>query len=170
MADTTERLYTGRALILERERVTFPDGHCDTLEIIRHPGGAGALALDDRGRVCLLRQFRFAAGQWLWELPAGRIEPGEPPLLTAQRELAEEAGCQARDWQELGSIFPSPGICDERIFLYQAQGLNPVDTAHEAGEFIEIHWVPLKEAIEWARDGVITDAKTLAALFFHQVR
>jgi len=170
MTGDRERIYSGKALTLERERVRFPDGHRDTLEIVRHPGGAGTLALDDRDRVCLLKQFRFAVGQWLWELPAGRIEPGEPPLHTAQRELAEEAGCVAGQWQALGSIFPSPGICDERIHLYQARDLRPVDTAHEAAEFIEIHWVPLKEAIGWAGDGTITDAKTLAALLFHRIR
>lgn len=160
-----ETIYRGDALNLGLEQARFPDGSEGTLEIIRHPGGAGAVALDDTGQVCLIRQYRYAADGWLWEVPAGRLEQGEDPLHTAQRELAEEAGLHAAQWQRLTAIFPSPGICDERITLYLARNLSPTDTAHEAQEFIERHWVPLAEAVDWIAQGTITDAKTIVALY-----
>ena len=163
-----ELLYSGKALTLMREQIVFPDGHRDSLEIIRHPGGAGAVALDEQGQVCLIRQYRYAADGWLWEIPAGRIEQGEKALSTAQRELAEEAGICAEQWQELTDIFPSPGICDEHIHLYLAKKLRSVELSHDRLEYIEIHWIPLPEALHWCRQGQITDAKTQIALFHAQ--
>lgn len=157
-------IYEGRALTLREERVTFPDGQQELLEIVRHPGGAGTLALDEAGRVCLIRQYRYAADGWLWEIPAGRLEVDEAPQSCAQRELAEEAGVQASQWQELAVLLPSPGICDERIYLFLARGLTPVPTAHEFGEYIEIHWLPLDEALAMVCAGEILDAKTVIAL------
>ena len=165
VTDSIKPIYRGRALTLNEERVAFPDGSHGTLEIVRHPGGAGAVALDERGRVCLIRQYRYAADGWLWEIPAGRLEPNEAPLLTAQRELAEEAGLRAADWQSLGSLLSTPGVCDERIHLYLARELSAAPMAHEDEEFIEIHWVPFPEAIQWACTGKINDAKTLIALY-----
>lgn len=158
-------IYRGKALVLNEELATFPDGHTDTLEIIRHPGGAGTVALNTAGEVCLIRQFRYAAENWLWEIPAGRIELHEDPQQTAQRELAEEGGVTARDWHELTSFYPSPGICDERIHLFLARDLSSVGTAHERLEYIEIHWVPMPQALDWCHRGEIVDAKTQLALF-----
>jgi 8-oxo-dGTP pyrophosphatase MutT (NUDIX family) len=160
-----QRLYHSSTLILNRETVTFPDGKEAELEIVRHPGGAAVVALNNRDEVCLIRQYRHAAGGWIWEVPAGRREPDEAPLLTAQRELAEEVGLQARDWQSLGEMLPSPGIFDERIHLYLAQGLSETSVSHDELEYIEMHWVPLPQAMRWAIDGEISDAKTLVALF-----
>ncbi len=157
-------IYKGRALVLNKERVTFPDGQQEVLEIVRHPGGAGALALDDEGRVCLIRQYRYAADGWLWEIPAGRLEMDETPQHCAQRELAEEAGLQAGRWQPLIELLPSPGICDECIYLFLAQDLCVVPTAHEFGEYIEIHWLTLDDALAQICAGDIVDAKTVIAL------
>ncbi len=157
-------IYRGRALTLNEERVTFPDGQQEVLEIVRHPGGAGTLALDDDGRVCLIYQYRYAAGGWLWEIPAGRLETGEEPQACAQRELAEEAGLHASRWQCLATLLPSPGICDERIYLFIARGLSPVPTAHEFGEYIEVHWLPLDDALARICAAEIVDAKTVIAL------
>src|SRR5689334_8862323 len=98
--------FRGRVVTLTVDEVTLPNGHRAALEIIHHPGGAAVVALDDQQRVCLLRQYRHAAGAWLWELPAGKLEPNEPPLHTAQRELIEEAGTQAAQWQSLGVSLP----------------------------------------------------------------
>lgn len=166
MTETVESkcVYRGRALTLNEERATFPDGRQAILEVVRHPGGAGALALDEDGRICLIRQFRYAAGGWLWEIPAGRLESGEAALHCARRELAEEAGIQAADWQPLGTLLPSPGICDERIHLFLARDLVQVPTAHEAGEYIEIHWLSLDEGLARICAGEIVDAKTVIAL------
>ena len=144
--------------------MTFPDGQQEVLEIIRHPGGAGTLALDDAGCVCLIRQYRYAAGGWLWEIPAGRLEADEAPQICAQRELAEEAGLQAGRWQSLITLLPSPGICDERIYLFLARDLSPVPTAYEFGEYIEIHWLTLADALAQVCAGEIVDAKTVIAL------
>ena len=157
-------IYQGRALTLNEEYVEFPDGKREMLEIVRHPGGAGALALDTEGRVCLIRQYRYAADGWLWEIPAGRLETGEDARLCAQRELAEEAGVRAAHWQPLAKLLPSPGICDERIYLFLARELSPVPTAHEPGEYIEIHWLPLNDALAKVCAGEIVDAKTVIAL------
>ena len=164
MAADHTLIYQGWALTLKEERVVFPDGKRETLEIVRHPGGAGALAVDEEARVCLIRQYRSAADGWLWEIPAGRLETGEDAQLCAQRELAEEAGVRAAHWQPLAKLLPSPGICDERIHLFLARRLSPVPTAHEHGEYIEIHWLSLHDALARVCAGEIVDAKTVVAL------
>lgn len=146
------------------ELAVLPDGRTLPLEVVRHPGGAAAAAVDDRGRVCLLRQYRHAAGGWLWEIPAGKREPGEQPLATAQRELEEEAGVRARSWLPLGEIVTAPGFCDEVIHLFLARDLESVHGRPEDDEVLEVHWVGFTEALRRA-GGEIRDAKTVAALF-----
>jgi len=144
--------------------VTLPNGHRAMLEIIHHPGGAAVVALDDQKRVCLLRQYRHAVGGYLWELPAGKLEPNEPPMTTAQRELVEEAGMEATEWSSLGVCTPSPGVLRETVHLFFAQGLTPTTAAPESAEVFEIHWIALDEAYRWVLDGTINDAKTGVAL------
>ncbi|MGH8133389.1 MAG: NUDIX hydrolase [Steroidobacteraceae bacterium] len=156
--------FTGRIVSVTTDEVLLPNGQQVALEIVHHPGGAAAVAIDDRQRVCLLRQYRYAAGGWLWELPAGKLEPGEPPRDTARRELAEEAGVSARHWQELGSCWSSPGVFTEVLHLFLATGIGPAATAHERAEVIEIHWLPIDTACEWALAGTITDSKTVIGL------
>ncbi len=160
-----EVVFRGRVIDVSLETVDLPNGRQVDLEIIQHPGGAAALALDEQERVCLLRQFRHAAGGWLWELPAGRIEPDEEPLTTATRELAEEAGVSAADWTDLGSLHSSPGVFTEVIHLWLARGLQIQAHSQEQDEVIEVHWLPLNQALDWCNDGTITDAKTLVGLY-----
>lgn len=160
-----EPVFQGRVIDVTVEEVVLPDGRRADLEVIRHPGGAAVVALDEQERVCLLRQFRHAADGWLWELPAGKIDPGEGPLATAQRELAEEAGVRATDWEDLGRMHSSPGVCTEVIHLWLARGLEWLGHAHGPDELIEIHWLPLSQALDWCGDGTITDAKTLVGLY-----
>ena len=156
--------YRGRVISVTTDEVVLPNGHRTVLEVVHHPGGAAAVALDAHGQVCLLRQYRYVADGWLWELPAGKLEPAEPPLATAQRELAEEAGVSARHWHDLGTCLSSPGVFSERLHLFLARGIGPAPVAHERAEVIEVHWVPLQEACSWALDGTISDAKTALGL------
>ncbi len=157
-------LFAGRVVSVEAVRVEMPAGNMADYEIIRHPGAAAIVALDAKDRICLLRQFRPAAGGWIWELPAGRREPGESPQQTAARELAEEAGCSAMVWRPLGSILSSPGVCDEEVHLFLATDLAAKTVHHESFEAIEIHWFTFDEALRQALIGEIRDSKTLAGL------
>jgi 8-oxo-dGTP pyrophosphatase MutT (NUDIX family) len=156
--------FQGRVIKLTVDEVTLPNGHRTGLEIVHHPGGAAIVALDDQKRVCLLRQYRHAASGWIWELPAGKLEPGEPPLSTAQRELIEEAGVQGGQWDSLGVCVPSPGVLTEVVHLFLATNLQATDAAPEAGEVFEVQWMPLSRAFEWAMSGEINDAKTVTGL------
>lgn len=158
-------LYTGTVIEVRLETVRFPDGRSFPLEVVHHPGGAAVVALDENGRVCLVHQYRHVARGFLWELPAGRRTPGEDPMITVQRELREEGGSIAGSWESLGTLATSPGVFSEVVYLYLAQELTFVSRALEDEEFLETHWIPLDEALDWAADGRISDAKTLAGLF-----
>ena len=160
-----KQIYRGRVIDLWVERITLPNEKQMSLELVHHPGGAAIVALDDQSNVCLLRQYRHAAGGYIYELPAGKIDDSEPPIDTAQRELREEAGMQAADWQTLGGMYSSPGFCDEIIHLYLARDLTPVPVEHEEHEIIEVEWVAFDEAMERAASGDINDAKSVTALF-----
>ena len=162
--ESTRTVFRGRIVTVNVETVRLPNGHVTDLDIIHHPGGAAVVAIKADGKVCLIRQFRHAAGGWIWELPAGKLEPQEPPLHTAQRELVEEAGVTAHSWTSLGPYVSSPGVFTEIVHLYLAQGLESVNMSHEAGELIEVHWVDLEEACSRALDGDINDGKTALGL------
>jgi len=170
---TTERKYSGRIIDLDVDTVKFPDGSMGQLEMIRHPGAAAVVPfLDPPGaadpRVLLLRQFRHAADGFLWEVPAGRLEPGEAPEACARRELREEAGMTAGRIVPLVPILTTPGFTDELIHLYLAHNLSPVPTARESDEFMEVHEVRWSEVGRRIRQGEIRDAKTLVCLMFVQ--
>ena len=156
--------FRGRVITVTTDDVVLPNGHREKLEVVHHPGGAAVVALDSQRQVCLLRQYRYVAGGWIWELPAGKLEPNEPPLETAKRELIEEAGVSASHWESLGTALSSPGVFGEVLHLFYATDLQPSTTAHERSEIIEIHWFPVAQAYEWAMNGEIRDAKTIIAL------
>lgn len=158
-------LYRGSVVHLRLETVELPNGHEVALEVVRHPGAAAVAALDDAGSVTLLRQYRHAAGDWLWEVPAGKLDPGEAPEACARRELREEAGLDAGEIEGLGSVLTCPGFCDEVIHLFLATALRAVPQNRGADEVIaEVRQVPLAEALAMIDRGEIRDAKTLAAL------
>lgn len=158
-------IYEGRIIRVSEEQCRLPNGVEFICERVWHPGGAAIVVLDDQGRVCLLRHYRAIAEDYLWELPAGKIDPGEDPANTAARELAEEVGVQAENWQSLGSIYSSPGVFDERVHLYLAHKLSAVAAAHDPDEVFDIHWLAYDEALQMADHGKISDAKTLAGLY-----
>jgi 8-oxo-dGTP pyrophosphatase MutT (NUDIX family) len=165
MTAKLQSIYRGKIIQLNLESVVLPNGREIELEIVHHPGGVAVLAEDNEGRLCLIRQYRHAAGGWLWEFPAGKLEPDEAAELTAQRELLEEAGVEARRWQKLGQSFASPGVFTELIHLYHATDLIQKTHAHEEAEVIEIHWFTLAEIEDMVRQGLIVDAKTLVGLY-----
>lgn len=152
------------------KEATLPNGKSLILDIVHHPGGAAVVALDDQNRVCLLHQYRPVIDTWIWELPAGKIDHNEPPIETVKREIEEEAGVSAAHWEALGTSFSSPGVFDETIHLYLATDLTPVPQNLEEHEVLEVHWVPLEEALERAHNGEIKDGKTIIGLFRAQAR
>lgn len=144
----------------------LPDGRESVREYIRHPGAAVIAALFDDGAILLERQYRWPHQRVMVELPAGKLDPGEVPLATAQRELLEETGYVARDWQRLGQIHPSVAYTDETIELFAARGLEKRERQLDVDEFLETFTLPLGEAIDWVRDGRITDAKSVVGLLW----
>lgn len=159
-----KEIYPGRVIQVSVDTVDLPNGMRIPLEIVRHPGGAAAVAIDDQDRICLLRQFRHAADGYIHELPAGKLEPDEPPEATVRRELAEEASLTAERWESLGAYFSSPGCFTEVIHLYLATGLRSTAGAPEADEVFQVEWWPFDKAVEKALNGEFTDAKTIIGI------
>jgi 8-oxo-dGTP pyrophosphatase MutT (NUDIX family) len=157
-------IFDGRVIKVSVDTVDLPNGLRVPLEIVRHPGGAAAVAVDAENRVCLLRQFRHAAGGFIYELPAGKLEAGEPPEVTVRRELAEEAALEAAQWTSLGAYFSSPGVFTEVIHLYLATGLRPAAAAPEHDEVFQLEWWPMSIAVERALGGELEDAKTIIGI------
>jgi 8-oxo-dGTP pyrophosphatase MutT (NUDIX family) len=159
-----KEIYTGRVIEVSVDDVQLPNGMRIPLEIVRHPGGAAVVAIDEQDRICLLRQFRHAAGGYIFELPAGKLEPGEPPEETARRELVEEASTAAANWRPLGAYYSSPGCFTEVIHLYLATALQKAAGAPEKDEVFQVEWWPFAEALEKALSGELTDAKTIIGI------
>ncbi len=157
-------LHRGRVGDFGIETVTLPNGAVVDLEILRHPGAAAVVPLHDDGTVTLIRQHRHAAGGLIWEIPAGKLDPGEAPADCARRELEEEAGLRAGAIRPLPAIWTTPAFTDEVIHLFVATELLPVATRLEHDEVITTARIPLEEARRMVRDGEIRDAKTICAL------
>jgi ADP-ribose pyrophosphatase len=168
MDEQVRNVYRGRVLTLNLERVRLPNGRVAELEIAHHPGGATVVAIDASQRVCLLHQFRHAAGGWITELPAGKLDNREPPLECAQRELAEEAGMTAQRWDSLGQFFSSPGVLTEVIHVFLARDLVPCEARPEEHEVLDVRWIPLAQALGEAAGARLHDAKTLVGLAWAQ--
>lgn len=161
------RVYAGRVIDVDLDDVRFPDGSIGELEMIRHPGAAAIVPLRPTAGqpiVVLIRQYRYAADGFVWEVPAGKLDPGEAPETCARRELAEETGYRAGRLDRLSTIYTTPGFTDEVIHLFLATELEVGTTSHEPNEFIELHEIPLASAIDMIDRGEITDAKTICAL------
>jgi ADP-ribose pyrophosphatase len=158
--------YRGRLLKVNEDEVSLPDGGKALREYVVHPGAAIILPLFDDGSVLLERQFRYPLGQHFYELPAGKLEPNEPPLETARRELLEETGYEAAEWRELGRFHPCIGYSNEQIDFFLARKLEFKGTRLDEGEFLETLRVPLADTIDWIRLGRISDTKTILGLFW----
>ena len=164
-----ELVFSGRLLKVHRDRVRLPDGAEGVREYIRHPGAVAIVALFDDGRVLLERQYRYPLRRAFIEIPAGKLEPGEEHLATARRELLEETGYVAAEWRRLGVIHNAIGYSDEGIEIWLARGLELREQQLAEGEFLEVFTAPLAEAQAMARDGRITDVKTIAGLLWLDV-
>jgi len=158
------RVFRGRVVDLSVERVRLPNGNVCELELIRHPGAAAVVPVDANGNVLLVRQYRHATGGYLLEVPAGKLDPGEPPETCAFREVEEEVGFRPRTLAPLGWIWTTPGFTDEKIWLFLATDLAPAKQDLQHDEVLTVERVPLAEAVAWAESGEIVDAKSVCAL------
>lgn len=159
-----ETMYDGKILRVTVDTVELENGKLAKREVVHHHGGSGVVALTEQNEVYLVRQFRYAFGEELLEIPAGKLEPGELPLPAAQRELLEECGLIAEHYQDLQPIYPSVGYDNEVIHMYLATGLHETQAQPDEDEFLDLIKMPLAEAVELVEMGVIKDAKTVAAL------
>lgn len=157
-------IYTGKVVTLNIDTVRLPNGVTIDLETIRHPGAAAVVPIKDDGTVVLIRQFRHAAGGFIYEIPAGKLSPGEDPLHCAARELEEEVGYRASSFELLSSVFTAPGFADEVIHIYKATGLTAGRQQLDRDEVLEIVEMPLHLALERILDGTIRDGKTIIGL------
>jgi ADP-ribose pyrophosphatase len=159
-----ERIYAGKVLVLNHETVTLPNGQSTELEIIRHPGASAVVPIKDNATVVLIRQFRHAAGGFIYEIPAGKLHPQEDPRICAGRELEEEVGYRAGQLELLTSIWTAPGFTDEVIHIYCGTDLQAGRQQLDHDEVLEVVEWPLEKAIDEIRNGTIRDAKTIIGL------
>ncbi len=167
----SRRAYTGKVISLDVDTVRFPDGSMGEIEMVRHPGASAVVPFlsDPNGgdpQVLLIRQYRYAAEGYLYEIPAGRLNPGESPRDCALRELKEETGCSAERVDQLFTMYTTPGFTDEKIHLFMATGLVAGETEREADEFLELQPMLLSRALQMVQAGEIQDAKTALGLLF----
>lgn len=165
------RVYSGRVIALDVDQVEFPNGSVGELEMVRHPGASAVVPFltdptGDDPQILLIRQYRYAAEQYLLEIPAGKLDPGESPADCARRELLEETGCTATRVEHLITVYTTPGFTDEKIHLYMATGLTMGESRPEHDEFIEIEAKPLSQVLLMIERGEIVDGKTLVAILY----
>jgi 8-oxo-dGTP pyrophosphatase MutT (NUDIX family) len=157
--------HRGRVIEVSTERLRYADGREYDNDYVRHPGAAAVVAVDGAERVCVVRQYRHGVHDFLWEIPAGKLDPGERPELCAVRELKEETGVSANRWTSLGLYVPAPAIFTERIHLYLARDLDVGAASPDADEELDLKWLPLDRAIEHVLQGDWNDGKTAMALW-----
>ena len=168
---SSTRLYDGKIFKLDLDRIRFPDGSEGEMAVVRHPGASAIVPFlsDPAGEdpdLLLLRQYRYAGGGYLYEIPAGRLDGNEQPIECARRELREETGCTAESVEEMCAPLMTPGFADERIHIFLATGLTRGDTAYEADEFAEVEVVTLSRALSMIEQGEIVDAKSIIGILF----
>ena len=167
----SERIHTGKIVKMDRDTIRYPDGSEADVDIVRHPGASAVVPFlsDPEGedpQILLLRQYRYAADGYLYEIPAGRLDPGESPMACAARELKEETGCTAKRIEPLITMVTTPGFTDERIHLFMATELAHGEAAREADEFVDVVMMRLSEALELIQRGEIVDGKTALGILY----
>ena len=168
---SARRVYDGRVINVDIDTVRFPNGSTGELEMVRHPGASAVVPfltdpLGDDPQILLIKQFRHAADAFIYEVPAGKLEGGEPPIDCAHRELREETGCTAAKMEHIYTLYTTPGFTDEKIHVFMATGLTRGAASHEKDEFMTLETVTLSRALELVKTGVLSDAKTALALLF----
>lgn len=156
-------IYRGKIINVRCDDAELPNGRPCRREIVEHPGGACVLCVKD-GKVALVRQFRYAYGEAIYEIPAGKLNEGEDPMLAAERELGEETGMIADELVLRFVLYPTPGYTNEKIFIYEALGVREGKQHLDEGEFLNVEFVPIEDALEMVENGSICDAKTIVAL------
>lgn len=161
---TSQEIFNGRVFRVTVDTVELEDGGTGLREIVHHNGGACVLALTEDGCVYLVRQYRYALGEEIWELPAGKLEAGEDPFEAAKRELEEECGVRADEYIDLGILYPTVGYDSEKIYMWAARGLHTAAQHLDEGEFLDVVKMPFDEALKLVMDGTIRDSKTVAGI------
>ena len=160
----SKEIFAGRVIRVTYDTVRLENGNTSTREVVHHNGGACILPVDEAGNVYLVRQFRYAIGEEIWELPAGKLEAGEDPFEAAKRELGEECGLTADHFTDLGVVYPTVGYDSERIYIWAATGLHPAAQHLDEDEFLDVVKMPLEKALALVLDGTIRDSKTQVGL------
>jgi ADP-ribose pyrophosphatase len=167
---TSSGIYDGKVLKMRQDTVELPNGEHGYREVLSHPGGIVILPVLDDGKILLIKQFRYALNKVIYEFPAGKLEPGEDPFECAKRELEEETGYAANQWQSCHYVYTAPGFCNEKLYLYKATELTKLENPHtEDDEFIEVVTHTIEELVALIKQGVITDAKTVCGVFWLQL-
>jgi ADP-ribose pyrophosphatase len=163
------RLYEhhGNFLVFGQDEVLLENGKTAVRDFVLHPGATCILAVSDQKEIIMVRQYRYSVSRSLLEIPAGKLDIGEDPLLCAQRELEEETGCRAKQWTFLSEYFSTPGFSDERMFLYLAEDLSFAESHPDPDEFVKVERIPVAQVKQMILDGHIQDAKTLVALLWY---
>ena len=156
-------IYKGKIINVRCDEAELPDGRPCKREMIEHPGGASVLCVHE-GKAALVRQFRYAYGEALLEIPAGKLERGEDPMLAAKRELEEETGLEAESLRHIFTLYPTPGYTNEKIYIYEAVNVKKGQQHLDEGEFLNVVYLPVEEAVRMVKEGEICDAKTIVAL------
>ena len=161
---TSEVLFEGRVVTLTKDTALLENGKTATREVVHHHGGACIVPYFEDGTICMVRQFRYAMQQELWELPAGKLEKGEDPFLAAQRELEEECGVTAERFINLGVLYPTVGYDSEKIYIWAAKGLKPTSQHLDDGEFLDVAALPFDDVLQMVMTDEIRDSKTVTAM------
>ena len=163
--NSSATLHQGRVFNLVKENYTLENGVTSDMDFIQHPGAAAMVPMLNNAEVVLIKQYRHAVREFIWEIPAGTLDPGESPIACARRELIEETGYSATDWHQLGTITPLPGCSDERIHIFLASDLKPAEQHLDDDEMLNVHPVKFNAALQMILAGEISDGKTISGLF-----